>query len=204
MFSMFCGKFHLLYSNKEFRKSVIICQRYCGNSTALFWHPLYIYWNDYTCIVITSHTPCQEKGATLFSTIVLIRISCSIFTARRMLAIVILSVYLSGTFLLCDSYRGATTFSKLGVQFLGLWYYYSLQKKIGLPSLVQSVTLKLRKKLGVRQNFGQVPPTPSGCAHGQLKKLCRYHTKELFLSMLQSFFMWKLSAAKLYHNHSPI
>jgi len=36
--------------------------------------------------------------------------------------------------------RGATTFSKLGVQFLGLWYYYPSTEKIDLPSLVQSVT----------------------------------------------------------------
>ena len=60
---------------------------------------------------------------------------------------------------------GATAFSKLGVQFLGLWYYYtSTEKKIRQVypvwrSRLYNHTLfikKLCKKLAVLPNFGEI------------------------------------------------
>ena len=66
--------------------------------------------------------------------------------------------------------RGATTFSKLGVQFLALGYCYpSTEKNRQVYPVWCSrlhnhtpVIKMLRKKLGVRPNFGEVrtPPTP--------------------------------------------
>jgi len=55
--------------------------------------------------------------------------------------------------------RGATTFSKLGVQFLGLGYYTE-QNTDGIPSFVHC-SLQLRKKLGwsVQILGGPDPPT---------------------------------------------
>ena len=58
--------------------------------------------------------------------------------------------------------RGAATFSKLGVQFLGLGYYYPSTEKIDRSTQFGAVgyiitrysSKKLSKKLGVRQNFG--------------------------------------------------
>jgi len=56
--------------------------------------------------------------------------------------------------------RGATTFSKLGVQFLGLGYCTE-QNADGIPSFVQC-SLQLRKKLGwsVQILGGSGPPRP--------------------------------------------
>jgi len=70
--------------------------------------------------------------------------------------------------------RGATTCSKLGVQFLGLGYYYpsTEKKQTSLPSLVSRLhnhTLFIKKigSWGIRPNFGEVrtPRPSSGCAH---------------------------------------
>ena len=62
--------------------------------------------------------------------------------------------------------RGATTSSKLEVQFLGLWYYYFSTEKIRQIYPVWCSRLhnhtvfikKLRKNLGVRPNFGGPDP----------------------------------------------
>ena len=65
--------------------------------------------------------------------------------------------------------RGATTFSKLEVQFLGLCYYTE-QNMDGIPSFVHCIVLRNGKKVGVvHPNFwGSGPPDlPSGCAHGK-------------------------------------
>jgi len=66
--------------------------------------------------------------------------------------------------------RGATMFSKSGVQFLGLGYCTE-QNTDGIPSFVDCSLLRngnhtLHQKVGVvRPNFGgSGPPTPSGCA----------------------------------------
>jgi len=66
--------------------------------------------------------------------------------------------------------RGATTFSKLGVQFLGLGYCTE-QNTDGIPSFVQCSLLRNgdhslhQKVVVVRPIFGGTPlPTPSGCA----------------------------------------
>jgi len=58
-------------------------------------------------------------------------------------------------------HRGATTFSKLGVQFLGLGYYTE-QNTDGIPSFVHC-SLQLRKKLGWSlQILGvRTPPNPT-------------------------------------------
>jgi len=72
--------------------------------------------------------------------------------------------------------RGATTSSKLGVQFLGLGYYYTstekkLERSTTFGAIGYIITLfikKLRENWGVRPNFGgsgPPPPIPSGCAH---------------------------------------
>jgi len=66
------------------------------------------------------------------------------------------------------SFTGATTFSKLGVQCLGLGYCTEQNTDgIGLPSFVHC-SLQLRKKLGwYVQILGvRTPDTPSGCALG--------------------------------------
>jgi len=57
--------------------------------------------------------------------------------------------------------RGATTFSKLGVQFLGLGYYTE-QNTDGIPSFVH-YSLQLRKKLGwsVQIIGGRVRTSPN-------------------------------------------
>ena len=66
--------------------------------------------------------------------------------------------------LVVDIGRGATTFSKLGVQFLGLGYYTE-QNTDGIPSFVHC-SLQLRKKLGWSVQFfflggvRSIPPTP--------------------------------------------
>jgi len=71
--------------------------------------------------------------------------------------------------------RGATTFSKLGVPFLGIGFYYSSTEKNRQVcpvwcSRLQNDTLfikKLCKKLGGVQILGRsgLPRPPSGCAH---------------------------------------
>jgi len=85
-------------------------------------------------------------------------------------------------------FRGATTFSELGVQFLGLGYYYPSTEKIRQVypvwcSRLHNHTLfikKLRyvKSWGVRPNFGEVrtsSPRPlSGCAHECITISCMH------------------------------
>jgi len=72
--------------------------------------------------------------------------------------------------------RGATTFSKLGVQFLGVGYYYLSTEKIdrsaqfGAVGYIISLFIKkLCKKSGGPSKFwggpDPLPQTPSGCAH---------------------------------------
>jgi len=74
----------------------------------------------------------------------------------------------------CAGIRGATTFSKLGVQFLSLGYYCPSTEKMDRSTQFGAVgyiitlysSKKLRKKLGVRPNFGGPDPrVPSGCTH---------------------------------------
>jgi len=68
--------------------------------------------------------------------------------------------------------RGATTFSKLAVQFLGLGYCTE-QNTDGIPSFVDCCVLRngnhtLHQKSwgGPSKFWGSEPPTPSGCALG--------------------------------------
>jgi len=64
----------------------------------------------------------------------------------------------------CTVIRGATTFSKLGVQCLGLRYYYLIQKKLdrftqfgGVGYIITLYSSKSYvKSWGVRPNFGEV------------------------------------------------
>ena len=65
----------------------------------------------------------------------------------------------------------ATTFSKLGVQFLGLGYYYpSIENNRHVYPVwcSQLHNHTLSEKLGVPSKFwgDPDPPTPSGCADG--------------------------------------
>ena len=65
-------------------------------------------------------------------------------------------------------HRGATMSSQLGVQFLGLGYYYPSTEKIdgstqfgAIGYIITLFSKKLRKKLGVRPNLGSPdPPKP--------------------------------------------
>jgi len=85
--------------------------------------------------------------------------------------------------------RGATTFSKLGVQFHGLGYYYlsnfsveteKLDRSIRFGAVGYIIALSSSKSYvkswGVRPNFGEVrtPQPPSSCAHAyqQTKTVC--------------------------------
>jgi len=63
---------------------------------------------------------------------------------------------------------------KVGVQFLGLWYYCpSTEKKLdrstqfgAIGYIITLFIKKLREYLGIRPNFGGSGP-PSGCAHAR-------------------------------------
>jgi len=70
--------------------------------------------------------------------------------------------------------RDATTFSKLGIQFLGLWYYYPSTEKIRqvYPVWCSRYIITLCFSKNYVNSWGSVqilgrsrPPTPSGCAH---------------------------------------
>ena len=72
--------------------------------------------------------------------------------------------------------KGATTFSKLGVQFLGLEYYYSFTEKIDRSTQFGAVGYIITlyssnsyvKSWGPSKFWGSPEPQPSsGCAHGR-------------------------------------
>ena len=88
----------------------------------------------------------------------------------------VVSWILTLLFISSVSTRGATTFSKLGVQFLGLWYYCPSSEffKKSIPTLAQSVTPTRPPTKSYIKSWGSIqilegldPSAPSGCAHGK-------------------------------------
>jgi len=77
------------------------------------------------------------------------------------------SSFTCSAYLLQHGARGATTFSKLGVQFLGLGYYTE-QNTYGIPSSCTAVCSYVKSWGGRSKCWGSGPPppapSPSGCA----------------------------------------